>query len=185
MLVEVLVGMILMSIVGVLVLDGITGGFKSQRQLTDRSQALESARRAAQRVTREVREANPVIEATASRLRVRRSDGAGGTVLVTFELTGTALTRQVTRTTAAGVATAAAATTVIDSLDGTTLPFLYEARSGYTPPTGVSAACVITGSSPLAYASDCIGKVTLRVVRTVKNHTSVSVEATVDVRNEA
>jgi type II secretory pathway pseudopilin PulG len=188
MLVEVLVGMILMSIVGMLVLDGIAGGFRAQRQLTDRSEALSKARQAAQRITREIREANPVLTAQAGKLVVRRSDGANGYVTTTYEQAGTVLNQTVTTTSASGVSTTGATVPAIDSLDGTTLPFTYEQVPGYTAPAGVtlvSGSCALSGVTPLTYLPDCVGKVTLKLVRTVKNHTSVTLEATVDLRNRS
>lgn len=186
MLVELLVGMILMSIVGLIVLDGIVGGFKAQRGLQDRGEALAQIRAAAQRVTREIREADPILFATATTLTItRETDTVGVSVTKTWTLdTSGATASLVLDTTLTGGPTVR--TTVLSDLDGTKLPFTYDNIPGWTPPTGVAVdadTCVVAGTSPVQYSQSCIGTVTLDLVRNVKGHTPVTVHAPVDVRN--
>jgi type II secretory pathway pseudopilin PulG len=186
MLVELMVGMILMSVVGLIVLDGIVGGFKAQRGLQDRGEALAQIRAAAQRVTREIREANPVLSATATTLTIEHdTDTAGITVTKTWTLDTSGSTASlVLDTTLTGGPTVR--TTVLSDLDGSTLPFAYRSISGWSPPSGSTVdavTCAEAGTSPVTYSQSCIGAITLSLVRNISGHTPVTVSARVDLRN--
>lgn len=191
MLVELLVGTVLMSIVGLIVLDGIVGGFTAQRGLQDRGDALAQIRTAAQRVTREIREASPIQSgATATSLTIVHDTNTSGVTVTktwTFVTSGSrASLVQDTTTTTAGVAGTPVRTTVLSDLDPTTLPFTYRPVSGWTAPSGSTVnatTCAISGTSPLAYSKYCVGQVTLHLVRTISGHSPVTVNATVDLRN--
>lgn len=191
MLVELLVGMVLMSVIGLIVLDGIVGGFKAQRGLQDRGEALAQIRTAAQRVTRQVREANPVDHAEASTLTLRRDTTGGAQLRYHWYLQttgGVTTLMQQTQPTLNGVATAAYSTgvPVLTGIDGTTLPFRYEPVAQWTAPSGSTtdaATCAVAGSSPVSYDPDCIGAITLDLVRNVRGHTPVTVHARVELRN--
>jgi type II secretory pathway pseudopilin PulG len=188
MLVELVVGMILMSIVGLIVLDGIVGGFRAQRGLQDRGEALAQVRTAAQRVTREIREASPIVVATATTLTLVH-DTDTGSVRKTWTLLpeGSAATLVLDTTTLPTVGTGTSTrTTVLSDLDGTTSPFEYSHLSGWAAPSGSTvdpATCAIAGTAPVQYDHYCIGAVTLHLVRTVTGHTPVTVNATVELRN--
>ncbi len=182
MLVELIVGMLLMGIVMTMVTDGILGGFKAQRGLTDRGEALESVRRAAQRVTREIREADSVSDATATTLRITHPTD-GGSVERYYALDSTR-TKLVQTTTVVG-ATTSTSTNVITDLDPTSSLFSYTPVDGYTASdSSINAStCAIASTAPVRYSHDCIGTVKLTLVRLVRSHTPVSVDALVDLRN--
>jgi type II secretory pathway pseudopilin PulG len=192
MLVELLVGMVLMSIIGLVVLDGIVGGFKAQRGLQDRGEALAQIRTAAQRVTRQVREAHPVDWAERTTLTLRRDDTSTTQLRYRWYLqtTGgvTSLMQQTQPTDRNGVALAAYSTgvPVLAGIDGTTLPFAYEPVAQWTAPSGSTTdatTCAMAGTSPVTYDPACIGAVTLDLVRKVPGHTPVTVHARVELRN--
>jgi type II secretory pathway pseudopilin PulG len=190
MLVELIVGMLLMAIVGLIVLDGIVGGFTAQRGLQNRGEALAQIRAAAQRVTREIREASPILAATATSLTIEH-DTDTGSVTKTWTLVTSGSTASLvldTTTTSGGVVGAPVRTTVLSDLNGATLPFEYDNILGWVAPSGSSVnadTCAIAGTSPVAYSRYCIGTVILHLVRNVSGHTPVTVNATVDVRNAA
>jgi type II secretory pathway pseudopilin PulG len=189
MLVELIVAMVLMSVVGVMVLNAVIGGFKGQRQLQDRGQALAEIRTAAQRITREIREADPVLAATPSLLTVRHDQTVGGTVRRTWEYvtvgTVTSLQQTTVTTSAAGVDSAAVVTTVISNIDPTVTLFTVTPVPGWTPPAGsvVNPLTCEKSLSPVTYARECVGTVSMHLSRLIPGHTPVSVDATVDLRN--
>lgn len=191
MLVELIVGMLLMAIVGLIVLDGIVGGFRAQRGLQNRGEALAQIRTAAQRVTREIREASPILTATATSLTIEHDTDNNGSVTKTWTLDTSGSTASLvldTTTTTGGVASAPVRTTVLSDLDGTTLPFDYDNIPGWVAPSGSAVnadTCAISGTSPVSYSRYCIGTVFLHLVRNISGHTPVTVDATVDVRNAA
>lgn len=193
MLVELVVGMILMSIVGLIVLDGIVGGFKAQRGLQDRGEALAQVRMAAQRVTREVREADPIVIAEATQIAVKHDTDTGSVIKRWYLDTATSsLMLDTTVTTVVGgVSTTAptVTTTVLSKLDTTQLPFDYRSSTswnaasvpaGYTVDNGT---CATAGTSPVSYWKDCIGRVELSLIRNIPGHTAVTVNAEVELRN--
>jgi type II secretory pathway pseudopilin PulG len=187
MLVELLVGMILMSIIGVIVLDGILGGFKAQRVMDSRSAELASLRTAVQRVTREIREANPVRYATATTLTIYHETDTGS-VTKTWQLDTTDKALKVSGFVVTnGVTTTLPTTTVVSGLDVTKLPFSYAPVPLWVAPAGSTvdaSTCAISGTSPVEYEGKyCIGSVTLRLALTTTAN-PVSVTATVDVRNQ-
>ena len=184
MLVELLVGMTLMAVVGTLVLDAITSGFRSQRQLQDRAEALEELRRVVQRVTRDIREAAPVVEAHTDALTVQHLTPAGTTMTRSWAIDTSGGGRSLVQTTTVGAGAPTTATVISDLVAGTTATFTYEPSATWAAQAGISSTdCLVTGSSPLTYSQSCIGKVTLTLTRTVRDHTPVSISATVDVRN--
>lgn len=189
MLVELLVGMVLMGVIGTIVLDGIVSSMQAQRNLQLRSEAQNAARTAAQRMTRVMREASYIRGATATTLDVQRTLADQSTQYDSYAFTGSGATAKITQTTTvvdpAGATTSTTTRTVIDQLDAATLPFSYSAATSWTPTSAVGADCLITGSSPSAYARDCIGYLTLRLSRVVPGHSSVRVLATVDWRNSS
>lgn len=186
MLVEVLVGIVLMGIVTTVVLDGVIGGFRAQRGLQARGDALTQVRTSAQRVLRQIREADPVLSATRTDLVIKHTDATGGTQCLWWHLdvAGSQLTQSSASTTnCTGWGTAVP---VITGIDPAVAPFSYGPRSQWTAPTGStvsSSTCAISGSAPVTYEQQCIGTVTLSLTRTVTGHTPVVVNATANVRN--
>ena len=191
MLVELLVGMVLMSIISLIVFDGIVGGFKAQRGLQEKGDALTQVRTVAQRVLRQVREATPIHSATAQQLIVAHADNTGGTVCMKWDFVAAGSTAKLTQSVATDAACSAwgTSTTVIDNLDASVLPFGYGHKAQWTAPSGVSvqtidpATCIIGGTSPVKYSRYCIGTVTLHLTKLVTGHTPVVVDSTIDVRN--
>jgi type II secretory pathway pseudopilin PulG len=192
MLVEMLVGMVLMSIVGMLVLQGIVDGFRSQRILQNRSEALAEVRTASERLARDIRGANPVLSATGTTLQIRRYAPNGDSVRMVWEITttgGVTSLKKSVYTTPVGSTTEgpAVTTTALDKLTASVEPFTYYPVANFTVPSGstVSATtCAITGTSPVQYAPTCIGEVFLHLSRTVSGHTPVAVDAEIDLRNQ-
>lgn len=189
MLVELVVGMLLMGIIATVVLDGIVSGMQTQRTLQLRSEAQSAARTAAQRMTRIMREASYIRGATATTLDLQRTLADGSTQYDSYAFTGSGASAQITQTTSvvstAGVTTSSSTRTVIDGLDASTLPFSYSASTSWTPTSTVDSSCAISGTSPTAYARECIGYLTLNLSRAITGHTSVLVIAKVDWRNSA
>ncbi|MCU1599355.1 MAG: hypothetical protein JWO22_64 [Frankiales bacterium] len=191
MLVELLVGMVLMSIISLIVFDGIVGGFKAQRGLQQKGDALTAVRTVAQRVLRQVREATPIHSATAQQLVIAHADNNGGTVCTRWDFVTTGSTAKLTQTVATDTSCSAwgAATTIIDNLDASVLPFGYGHKAQWSAPSGVTvttidpATCIIGGTSPVKYSRYCIGTVTLHLTKLVTGHTPVVVDSTIDVRN--
>jgi type II secretory pathway pseudopilin PulG len=190
MLVELLVAMTLMSVVGVLVLDAVVGGFRGQKQLQDRAQALADVRTAAQRVTRDIRQADPVLGASALSLSVQHSLAGGGSLARSWTLVTvgavTSLVQDQVTTSAAGVVSPSVRSTVISGLDPATAPFSYSPLPQWSAPAGSPvdpATCAIAATSPVSYARDCIGTVSLHLVRLVPGHGPIPVDTTVDLRN--
>jgi len=192
MLVELLVGMVLMSLVVVLVLHGIVGGFKSQRELQNRGEALAKVRTAAQRVARDIRAADPVLSATATRLEIRRYADNGDSVRMVWTVVTAGSSSSLTKsvyTTAVGssIETGPVTTIVLDKLSSGVDPFEYIALNGFTVPSGSTvntSTCAISGTSPVAYERTCIGEVLVHLSRTVSGHTPVAVDMQIDLRNQ-
>lgn len=188
MLVELAVGMGLMAVIGTLVLQAVVGGFSVQKQLVDRGGALSDVQIAGERVTREVRNANPVRSAYADRLEIQRATSTGGHAVLTWSLVAGTLQQQTTTYDANGAVLAIGpAATVITGLDPAVPPFSYQAKPGWTAPSGSPAldpqSCLVAGTS--TYARECIGTVTLRLAKLVPDHSPVVVTSVIDLRNAA
>jgi type II secretory pathway pseudopilin PulG len=186
MLVELLVGMSLMAIIGTLVLQSIVGGLSVHRQLADRGGALADVQLAGERVSREVRNANPVVSAYADRLEIQRATNGGGTAVLRWWLAAGTLLQQTSTYDANGVLLSTGpAATVITGLDPSVAPFDYEAKPGWTAPAGSPAldarTCQVVGQT--TYARECIGTVLLRLARLVPGHGPVAVTTAIDLRN--
>ncbi len=185
MLVELLVGMVLMSVIGVVVLDGIVGGFKAQRGLQQRGDALNQVRTAAQRTLRQIRESTRIDSASNSALIIVRDDG-GASYCMKWELKTAGSTTYLEQSTSSDCVTFTGAQKVIDGLDPSVSPFSYLPKDQWAAPSGsnVSATtCRIGSGSPATYSRHCIGAVTLSLSRVTTGHTPVSVDAQTDLRN--
>jgi type II secretory pathway pseudopilin PulG len=186
MLVEMLVGMVLMSIVGMLVLQGIVDGFRSHR-----SEALAEVRTAAERLARDIRGANPVLSATSTQLQIRRYAPNGDSVRMVWEIVTLGGVRKLQKsvfTTPVGSTTEGPAVTTValDKLTPGVDPFTYYPVTNFAVPSGstVNAATCEISTLPGQYAPTCIGEVFLHVSRTVNGHTPVVVDAEIDLRNQ-
>jgi type II secretory pathway pseudopilin PulG len=186
MLVELVVGMVLMAVVGTIVLDGVIGGFKAQRVMESRSAELASLRTAVQRVTRELREADPVLSASATSITIEHATDAGSVQRTWWLDSASGSLKAKSVVTANGVTTTTPESVVVSGLDTATLPFSYAPVPGWTAPSGSTVdegTCAIAGTSPVSYEGRfCIGKITLHLALTTTAN-PVSVSATVDVRN--
>ena len=89
-LVELLVVMVLLAAVGAIIASSIVGGLRADAQARDRIEALEDVQIALERVSRDVRAADPLLlaEPNEVRFRVLREDLC---VRITYELDGTDL----------------------------------------------------------------------------------------------
>lgn len=191
MLVELTVGMALMAIIGTLVLQAVVGGFSAHTQLADRGGALADVQLATERVSREVRNANPLQSAYATRLEIQRATPAGGHAVLSWWLTtGTPATLQQQTSTYDANGTllsTGAPATVITGLDPSVAPFDYGTKSRWSAPVGSPAldprTCAVVGVTPATYARECIGTVTLRLAKLVPDHTPVTVTTVIDLRN--
>lgn len=184
-LVEVLVGMSLMALVGTLVLSTVTSGLRTQRTMTDRASGMADLRTAAQRLSKDVREADPLLLAQEQALAVRQAV-AGGHRDVTWRVIGTELVKDESTTTAAGVVSALPRVVVLRGLEAGAAPFGVVPSATYAPRAGSTTdpgTCVLAGSTPTTYAPECVGSVTLRLTRTLLTGAPLALEQTVELRN--
>lgn len=192
MLVELLVGMILTALTGTIILQVVIGGFRTQRVIESRGEALAVVRAAVQRITRDIRQSDEVLQAQDSLIEIRRSAGSG-TVKERWEMVTTSgvgqLQQTVTTYNASGaIVGGPTSSALISDLDPSLLPFTYSHVDGFTVPVGSPVnpdTCAITGFTPLSYARECVGLVTVQLLRQVKGGASIPLRSTVDLRNRS
>lgn len=184
-LVETLVGMSLFLLIGTLTLNAVVTGLRSQTGLTERASAMENLRTAAQRISRDVRQADPVLRAEDRLLILRQSLTGGGTRDLTYQVVGSDLVQDEKVTSATGTVTTAPRRTVVRRVDPTAPLFGYVYAVGYVPssPTVSATTCVIAATSPVRYSTDCIGRITLRLSRTLTKGTPLKLDQTMELRN--
>lgn len=136
-LVELLTVITIVLVLGGVVLTSVVQALGITTTTTDRVEALSSLQRAHERMSRNIRAANPIDVATATSLTLNVYTG-GDRLLTTYELVGDAVIQTTATYSPAGAATASSTTTatVIDGLDmaGVTL-FSYQGAGGPWVPT--------------------------------------------------
>lgn len=185
-LVELLVGMSLMALIGTLVLSTVTSGLRTQQTMTDRASGMADLRTAAQRLSKDVREADPLLLAQERVLALRQAVAGGGHRDVTWRVVGTELVKDETTTSAAGAVTALPRTVALRELPEGAAPFGVVPSVTYVAPVGSTTdpgTCVLAGSSPVTYAPACVGSITLSLTRTLLKGAPLALQQTVELRN--
>lgn len=185
-LIEILVAMSLFVLVGTLTLNVVVSGVRSQATLTERASAMANMREAAQRISRDVREADPVLHAEPRLLVIRQRLAGAVTRDLTYQVIGTNLVQDQTSTSAAGTVTVSPRLIIGFQIDPTANLFGYIKAPGYvTSGSSVDATtCAIAGTSPTSYSGDCLGSITLRLTHTLRRGSPLNLDQTIELRNQ-
>jgi prepilin-type N-terminal cleavage/methylation domain-containing protein len=160
-LTELLVSLGVFSIVSAMVTTAAVAGLHQQTKVQNRDDALAQMRTALQRIDRDIRSASPLLAASPSRLVLRES-GDGVTRDVTYQVDGTNLTVDETKTAPDGATTTSITKVLLANLT-TSAVFSFAPITGYTAPSGSginAATCVTTAGS---VAVGCVGTITTRI----------------------
>lgn len=145
-LVELLVAMSIGLVVSVVILTGIVSGLRATVRGQERVAGLTDLERAAERMARDLRFADPVDTATANQMTVNVLRDAAGTavrhqVAYTHDAAGGTITevRKVFNPPDAAVETSSTTTTVIENLDPATTVFAFARADGQTWVSGTDS----------------------------------------------
>jgi type II secretory pathway pseudopilin PulG len=196
-LIEMLIAVMLTGTIGAVVTSSITTGLHDQVRITAHAVAIGQVRTAAQRVTRELRDAAPVLAASATTVTVLQTTAAGSRVLTYSVVTTGGVTNLVVDEKDYNSSTPSSdhlvATqqqkTVISGLNNTAgYPvFSFAPAATYQPAPGSgvnTTTCAIPNSAPTTYSPDCVGAITVHVRQNVGTSTEViDVTENVEIRN--
>ena len=186
-LIELLVVIGLGAIVSVAVTSVLITGLRSQSEVSSHQTSLEQTRVAMQRITRAIRDAVQIQSAADNSLIFTEATNSCGTTTTTI----TTVTSGSTTSVQMHDSTSNTTSTLLTSLaNGASTPvFQYVSISGYTSTTGTvdTTSCAISGTTPTAYAPDCIGRVTVHLQQLIKGVSTTlptNLQDTVELRNQ-
>jgi prepilin-type N-terminal cleavage/methylation domain-containing protein len=174
-LVELLVVMSLMLIIGSVAVNGIVSGLRASERGRQRVVALTDLERAAERMARDLRFADPVESGSATSVTVNVLRDAGGTqvrhrVVYTVSAGTISETRAVYNPPSAASATSTTTSTVIDNLSTGTTVFTYAKADGQTWVSGTDAVTDLA-------------EIEVRLRRELSGQNPIEVQTSVFVRN--
>lgn len=167
-LVELLIAMFLAAVVGGVAVSGIVGGLQQSARTQDRIDAFNELQLAMERMSREVRAADPIIVATDTRIEVQvRRDGQCSQF--SYELTGDVLRvqRDVSN----------------DDCETFTTGMPTPLASEVVNPVGRPMFSYQTHDGSVATTEDEIGVVNIEIQRDIPDQPPVAVSTVVNVRN--
>jgi prepilin-type N-terminal cleavage/methylation domain-containing protein len=159
-LIELLVVVALLAVVGGIVSSGLVSGMRTTRQAQDRVDANAQLQRAAERISREIRAADPLLVAEPNRIEARVRRG-GGTPTYVARVVGTDLR---------------------DGMGGVQTPVVRNVATGtpvfrYFTAAGAEITTVTSTNLPT------ISRVTITIVRTLPEQPPIRVQTAVTLRN--
>jgi type II secretory pathway pseudopilin PulG len=195
-LIEMLIAVMLTGTIGAVVTSSITTGLHDQVRITAHAVAIGEVRTATQRVTRELRDAAPLLAASATAVTVQQTTTAGSRVLTYSVITTAGVTNLVvdekdynssTPSIDHLVATQPQKTVISDLNDTADYPvFTFAPASTYQPAqgSGVNPNTCAIPSAPTTYSPACVGEITVHVRQNVGTTSEViDVTENVEIRN--
>jgi prepilin-type N-terminal cleavage/methylation domain-containing protein len=185
-LIELLVAITLLGTVGTVLTQSVVSGLGTQLKVAAHGVAISQVRTAVQRVTRELRDANPICAISPTGVTLQQPTTSGYRTLV-YSVSAAGSKYRLTLKTTSGTCVQAASmtatqTTVISGLTDSAV-FAVAPNPDFTGQT-----CVITGTNPVQYSPKCVGSVTLTITAAVGTSAAdqgeyISVHGNTDVRN--
>ncbi len=159
-LIELLVVLLLVSVIGSITMSGMVSAMRAQRRQVDQTQTLNTAKQALERISRELRGANPLMTAEPQRVKfVTTQNGVKRTLTYATVATGGTMRLDLTevRTTVATGVTTTSTATVLSGLKLTASDAVF----AFYDATG--AALVPVTASPVTYQASSARTVTVRL----------------------